>query len=70
MDLARFGTASATRYYQPSYNEYNSFAALDNIIAFFEERLLPVDEFQAFELAKEVIASPPEIGYFTISNAL
>tara|TARA_B100000949_G_scaffold210405_1_gene203340 strand:- start:48 stop:197 length:150 start_codon:yes stop_codon:yes gene_type:complete len=43
---------------------------LDNIIAFFEERLLPVDEFQALELAKEVIASPPEIGYFTITNCV
>jgi len=43
---------------------------LDNIITFFEERLLPADEFQALELAKEVIASPPEIGYFTITNAL
>ena len=42
----------------------------DDILAFFLERMLPLDEIQAQALAEEVIATPPEIGYLTISNAL
>ncbi|MEM9423560.1 MAG: restriction endonuclease [Spirochaetota bacterium] len=42
----------------------------DDIRAFFEERLLPVDEIQANILAEEIISNPPAIGYLTISNAL
>ncbi len=43
---------------------------LDDILAFFGERMLPLDEIQAQTLAEEVLANPPEIGYLTISNAL
>lgn len=43
---------------------------LDDIIAYFEERMLPVDDIQARKLAEEVLQSPPPIGYLTISNAL
>jgi len=43
---------------------------LDDILAFFGERMLPLDEIQAQALAEEVLANPPEIGYLTISNAL
>lgn len=43
---------------------------IDDIKAFFEERLLPVDEIQAEELAEEVLKNTPESGYLTISNAL
>jgi hypothetical protein len=43
---------------------------LDDILAFFAERMLPLDEIQAHTLAEEVLANPPEIGYLTISNAL
>ncbi|MEM9539466.1 MAG: restriction endonuclease [Cyanobacteria bacterium P01_E01_bin.42] len=43
---------------------------LDDILAFFEERLLPVDDIQARVLAEEVIENPPSLGYLTISNAL
>ncbi len=42
----------------------------DDIVAYFEERLLPVDEIQAQELAEEILQNPPELGYLTISNAL
>ena len=42
----------------------------DDVLAFFEERMLPVDNIQAITLAEEVINTPPEIGYLTISNAL
>ena len=43
---------------------------VDDIIAFFGERMLPLDEIQAQTLAKKVLANPPAIGYLTISNAL
>lgn len=42
----------------------------DDILAFFQERLLPVDEIAAEKLAQEVIKKPPLTGYLTISNAL
>lgn len=42
----------------------------DDILAFFQERLLPVDEIEAGNLADEVLRSPPQLGYLTISNAL
>lgn len=42
----------------------------DDILAFFQERHLPVDNIMAQELAEEVLTNPPEIGYLTISNAL
>lgn len=43
---------------------------LDDILSFFGERMLPLDDIQAQTLAEEVLANPPEIGYLTISNAL
>lgn len=43
---------------------------IDDIKAFFEERLLPVDEIRAEELAEEVLKNTPKLGYLTISNAL
>jgi len=36
---------------------------LDDIISFFGERMLPLDDIQAQALAEEVMATPPEIGY-------
>lgn len=42
----------------------------DDIMAFIEERRLPVDEIEASAIADEIISNPPEIGYLTISNAL
>jgi hypothetical protein len=42
----------------------------DDVLAFFHERLLPVDEIEAGNLADEILRSPPELGYLTISNAL
>jgi len=43
---------------------------IDDIKAFFVERMLPIDDIGAQELAEEVISNPPAIGYLTISNAL
>ncbi len=42
----------------------------DDIMAFIEERRLPVDEIEASAIADEILSNPPEIGYLTISNAL
>lgn len=42
----------------------------DDVVGFLQERFLPVDEIQARQLAGEILESPPEIGYLTISNAL
>ena len=43
---------------------------IDDVSAFFSERMLPVDDIQAQSLAEEVLGNPPEMGYLTISNAL
>lgn len=43
---------------------------VDDVLAFFAERMLPVDEIEANRLAEEVLANPPALGYLTISNAL
>lgn len=42
---------------------------LDDIAAFLEERNLPVDEVGRQLLAERILASPPRVGYLTISNA-
>jgi hypothetical protein len=43
---------------------------VDDLIAFMEDRRLPVDDIQVRELAEEILQNPPKIGYLTISNAL
>jgi len=43
---------------------------IDDLLAFFQERMLPVEEIEANRLAEEVLSNPPPIGYLTISNAL
>jgi len=42
----------------------------DDILAYFEDRALFLDEEEAIKLADEVLSNPPEVGYLTISNAL
>lgn len=42
----------------------------DDLLAFMQERMLPVDEIAASSLADDLLTNPPEIGYLTISNAL
>jgi hypothetical protein len=42
----------------------------DDLVAFMEDRRLPVDDIQAHKLAEEILQNPPETGYLTISNAL
>ncbi len=43
---------------------------VDDVVAFLQERYLPVDEIQAVQLAEEILVNPPLLGYLTISNAL
>ena len=43
---------------------------IDDILAFMSERNLPVDDIVANEIAEEVMRTPPDEGYLTISNAL
>ncbi len=42
----------------------------DDIVAFMQAHLLPVEEIQAAQIADEIVQTPPNIGYLTISNAL
>lgn len=42
----------------------------DDLVAFFEERNLPLDDIGRAQLAERVLADPPVAGYLTISNAL
>ncbi len=59
-----FQTTSGLR--QVIENEGNE----DDIIAFLSERMLPLDDIQAQNLAQEILHNPPIVGYLTISNAL
>jgi len=43
---------------------------IDDLVAFMQERYLPIDDIQAYQLAEEILNNPPQIGYLTISNAL
>lgn len=42
----------------------------DDVVAFLEERNLPLDEIGREVLADRIMQEPPEIGYLTVSNAL
>jgi hypothetical protein len=42
----------------------------DDIIAFLQERNLPLDEIGVNDLADEIMNHPPALGFLTISNAL
>ena len=42
----------------------------DDLIAYMFDRNLPVDEIGAQGIANEILRSPPQQGYLTISNAL
>lgn len=43
---------------------------VDDIVAFLEERNLPLDEVGRQTLARLILREPPKLGYLTISNAL
>jgi hypothetical protein len=43
---------------------------IDDLLAFMQDKNLPVDDIEANILAEEIINNPPQQGYLTISNAL
>lgn len=40
----------------------------EDILTFFQERTLPLDEIEAASLAEEVLRRPPPIGYLTMAS--
>lgn len=42
----------------------------DDLVGFMQDRMLPVEEQEARQIAIEIAARPPTEGYLTISNAL
>ena len=42
----------------------------DDIVAYLNDRNLPVDDIEAYRIADDVLATAPKQGYLTISNAL
>ena len=42
----------------------------DDIIAYLNDKNIPADEITLAKLAKQILKTPPEQGYLTISNAL
>ncbi|MCL5961491.1 MAG: restriction endonuclease [Chloroflexi bacterium] len=42
----------------------------DDLVAFMEERNLPVDEIEAHRIASDILKKPPLLGYLTISRAM
>ena len=42
----------------------------DDLIAFMNDKILPVDDIEASNIADELLEHPPETGFLTISNAL
>jgi hypothetical protein len=43
---------------------------VDDLVAFMHDKMLPVEEIQAREIAEEILRTRPNQGYLTISNAL
>ncbi|MBD2580156.1 restriction endonuclease [Oscillatoria sp. FACHB-1406] len=75
LDILRviFVTAERTADYQTTQGIrrlLENDANIDDLLAFFEERMLFLDDIQAEQLAEEILVNPPESGYLTISNAL
>lgn len=42
----------------------------DDLIAFMQDKNLPVDDIEALNIAEDILSNPPVQGYLTISNAL
>jgi hypothetical protein len=48
----------------------NNPGVLDDLVAFMQDKNLPVDEIEARKIAEDILKKPPARGYLTISNAL
>jgi hypothetical protein len=42
----------------------------DDLVAFMNDKNLPVDDIEAHNIARDLLKKKPELGYLTISNAL
>jgi hypothetical protein len=42
----------------------------DDLIAFMQDRMLPIDDIEASRIVESLLQAPPEQGYLTMSNAL
>ena len=42
----------------------------DDLVAFMADRMLPVDDIEMRRIASDLLKTPPEQGYLTVSNAL
>lgn len=42
----------------------------DDLVAFIQDKNLPVDDVESRNIAEEILINPPQQGYLTISNAL
>jgi hypothetical protein len=42
----------------------------DDLVAFMQDKMLPIDDIEVHRIAQELLRRPPEQGYLTISNAL
>jgi hypothetical protein len=67
VDAARTGDFQMTRGIR---NILENQGNQDDLIAFMLDRNLPVEEIEALAIANDILESPPQQGYLTISNAL
>jgi hypothetical protein len=44
--------------------------SVEDLLAYFADRNLPLSDIEATDLAEEILQDPPQVGYLTISNAL
>lgn len=43
---------------------------IDDVFAFLSDHKIPADEVTLMQMAEQILKTPPQIGYLTISNAL
>lgn len=68
-----FVDAKRTADYQTTtglLNIINNNGNVDDIFAFLSDHKIPADEVTLQNMASEILANPPAVGYLTISNAL
>ncbi len=59
--------------YQTTYGIHNILknrGNSDDVFAFLADRNIPADEVTLYNMARDIMQNPPQIGYLTISNAL
>ena len=67
VDAARTGDYQMTRGLREILERDGN---LDDVMAFLQDRNLPVDEIELRRIAEEILTDKPEQGFLTISNAL